>query len=968
MATPQQLMVAALEAGGSLRDVETIIRNTNSDADAILAELNIREPVRGRDVPVGEDLTADLSAISPVATEPQGVAAPGSMEEILVTASRVPQRDLAADMAITGDALSVAISGKQQPVVPGVPVVGPIREAGTDMLQANILAGVLTPEMQVAINDQDAKLESIYDRLEANMDKGAEQHKVLAEATAQQVKSKQTVDLQADQANLQAQKNVISVHKALGGHEAIIDRAEDQYEFEQQREVLGKDITEQMTQEYTHIGIIDDVINTLLVTPKASELRAVNREADLNISDTREATLTVQNATNTALNTREMITDATIVANQKILAAEGQIALVKAEREQNQSNAVTLRTLAGLADSKINALLKVEQLKATKAGTAAQRDRHRLALKADARAEKAADLDNKLDLIQLQRSEIQLSIEGDTIDAVTRSRLLALDQQEQDLRRGEIALTIDEATLQDNIDKSRLGVHTAATALQQARHTLDKDENMTPGQKKAQDLQLQSLEQALTIEEAKFEEWNDMQLIRQGTAAAQFKISNATATESELRAEAAVLMKAGKEQEALAKLEEAARVRGVVKEARVTSIADVVSFQDFILGPNNGFTPEEIEHGLAEGNKVIQTLRQLGAVSNATGAYALGAPGNYAAANANLVMLESAFPAGIDNTLPSVKALRDIRVLTAKEWSENPASPEATGDEVARELQFNRLAEEYVKDNSQMIVHGDTNNPFHPNTIPSYIQQASGEDREPGGFTDQPLTKILAESGQVDSNIPQIFEVGMANVQAGRITLDQHVAGILSLGQQIAVGNMSDHHGLSPMGAPNVTYVNMRLPKPRGFLSSMLDSSLSIFEDDPMVSTTAGVAGGLGATAAIASTSAATIGASVPLIGGAVAEGAVLAGSGAGFGTLTTLAGGGATVAGTGGTIVPILLAVGLSMAAAEGLGALATNDYVVVDITNEAAIRAYSVDMANSYSLGGGGNLTPESVQEGDE
>lgn len=650
-------------------------------------------------------------------------------------------------------------------------------------------------------------------KTQANTALGAEQAEVASSAIVAGIAAQQLITLTQDQAALQAQRDTQAVDRAAGGHDARVRRATDQFENEQELETLAAKRAEIHDEEHSGIFIIDAIINDFRSLSTDIDIQEVHRDQATSIAADKAATASVQRASQTNILVAETVTEGSIVANQKVIAATGAAQLYEVQLAQNQSNAVSLKTQLSASNAEMQLIMDGYSLLNSAENRKVQREGHQLQIAANERASALSVITLSRQAVELELARLRLKLEGGVVDTKISAQIRALEQQETNLLQSGIDLNISEATESARIEA--VGVALERSKVDLAAGELALEQEQDPTRKLAIEAQNQGLINRVEREEFEFQELKDTQAVRVARGQGQLDAQGQAATLADLSIQAAQ----GTLSAVLARAKEEQRVLTSSENTRLLNAQNIQGFQAFIGGKKAVETMDEIEQQLANNNPAYILMRQLGSAKGAKGEFVLAAPDQYALANERLAVFEGLYE--VPNTIKGVRILREVRNRVQKLHEKSAAN--VPTDQIGRDIQFNKLTGEYLEEINAEYVFGDGTNPIEPLTIPQYIDLSDPKS----GFVNQPLTKILNDKGQEDTNMNQIVSHGIVAMQGKALSLDQLVSGLVSLGSTIAVNNSTAQNGLAVIGAPYQERVNMRVLRPKGFAVSLIDTLLS---------------------------------------------------------------------------------------------------------------------------------------------
>lgn len=734
----------------------------------------------------------------------------------------------------------------------------------------------------------------ISDQLQANMEMGNQQAKALADAIITNVEADQTIALVADTAELKAQNRTIEVFQATGGHAAQVDRAKDAREFEIQLEALSERRADILDDEHVGIGIIDDVINGFRVQRTERKLETTIDQAVQNQQDIVNTTVTTQSAAQTNALVKQTVNEGTIAANQRKIAAAGDADLYRATLEQNASNAETLKTMLALSNQEMSNIMRGYELAGSVESRTLARERHALALREFTQTTALREISARRALIGEERERLQLQVDEGTADAKVKSQLLAVERSGIALEREVIALTIDDVTLENRIAASLLAREQAEVNLDAAKLALDRE--LDPKKEEALQAQLSATITAAERAEFEFEELQETADLRLAVKTGAKEAQDLNKIILAINARAATALEEGRTAEALAALEDARKARVDIAVVEADNAVTVQAYQSFIFGAHAVETSEVINSQLNSGNTLYALMRQLGSARGPNGEFILGT--TPAKADVNLILMEQ--HGVVSNDITGVRMLREVRNILQRQHEESPLT--VPTDEIARAIEFNATAREYMKDKGSEIVFGDATNPFQPPTIPQLTTLSPT-------LAAQPLfSDILMPEGNVDTNIDDIMAKGLVAMQANTISQEQVVEGIVAMGNTIGLNNNINHHGMATIGLPYISSVNMRVMRPRGFTASVLDTIQSSKPASFIAPIGAGLITGAGILAAPVS----------------------------------------------GGVSIPVALGLSAGVTATAAVALQESSDFITLNIADPVAVRQHLIAILSSSSLGG--------------
>jgi len=814
------------------------------------------------------------------------------------------------DLATTPN-LPAVIEAEQQAVIHSIPrlpapgVAGasqPAISPATGTVVAGSLVNGLPPAAAAALARSRELTGAIANQLQKNLGASASNADAMADAIAERIGADQIIALQTNTEDMKAQNQLIKVVRESTSSENQT-RLMDQL-HEQAQDV--QELLEEREQDAAEGGfgfLIKSALNKEIYgTPggaKDIEINAGLKQYQSTLAEIQGVTAATESFQLQNAATRELVTEGTIAADTRKIAATGQVELYKVTLEQNRSNAETLRTLLSVSSREMDLIMKGYQLVNSIEGQQIQRERHALDVQKFERQKVMDEVTAQRNKIALRRETLSLKVEQGLAPNKARIQELAINQAEVNLEREIIALTVDDETLNDRLAASKIARAQAETNLDTSLLAFEQAETAAVDADKLAVLRLQleadKVTAARTILEA--EEFEASAAIRlaqkEGALESQDlnnRIQRAVAEYTELVAE-------GKGEEALAVLEDAMNERADLATVKASHAENVAAYQSFIFGAHAVESLEVINSQLDNDNALYTLMRQLGSARGPNGEFMIGV--TPARSEANLTLMEGA--GVISNKIPGVRIIREIRAIIQKQDEENPALPQ---DEISRASRFNAATTKYMQEQEAEIVFGDTTNPLQPPTIPQLVELSPTLAKQPL-FSD-----VLTPSGNVDTNIDTIFAKALQAMSTDIISQEEAVEGVVALGNTIGLNNNVNHHGMQTIGLPYVTTVNMRVMRPRGFGASLLDT--------------------------ISGSTAARVAAPVGL--GIITAGLVAA-SPISLGTsLYPAAITGTAVAGT----------------AAAGTAALGSSDFITLNLVDPVAVRQHMIAILSSSTLGG--------------
>ena len=678
----------------------------------------------------------------------------------------------------------------------------------------------ITPSLPADVVDAIARSTAlaadISKQLQANMDMGNEQADALADAIVTNVEADQIIALVADTADLKAENRTDEIFEALGGHAAQVDRAKDAREFEIQLEALSEKRADILDDKHVGISIIDDVINGFRVQKTEAALEITAQQAAQNQQDIVNATATTQAASQTNALVKQTANEGTIAANQRKIASAGQSELYNATLVQNRSNAETLKTVLSVSDREMGNIMRGYELAGSIENRQIARERHELALSKFVQDTAFSEISARRNIIGLERDRLQLRVDEGTVDAKIQSQLVALERAEVGLDREIIALTVDDTTLDDRLAASIIARRQAEVNLDASALALDREQDP------AKEAALQAINAAAITasERAEFEfnelqETSDLRLAQKTGAVRAQELNNEILG---INARAAKLLEAGRTTEALALLDDARKKRVDTAVVKADNAATVQAYQSFIFGAHAVETSEVINSQLDSGNTLYALMRQLGSARGPNGEFILGT--TPAKANTNLTLMEQ--HGIISNDIAGIKILREVRSVLQRKHEEEPHL--VPTDDIGRAIEFNATARKYMEDKGTEIVFGDVTNPLQPPTIPQMAELSPT-------LAQQPLfSEVLTPENNEDTNVDTIIAKGIVAMQAGTLSQEQVIEGIVAMGNVIALNSNINHHGMQTVGLPYISSVNMRVMKPK-VLTSIFTTNITSLQD-----------------------------------------------------------------------------------------------------------------------------------------
>ena len=738
---------------------------------------------------------------------------------------------------------------------------------------SSIIEGVVLPPEVIAVQDANANRvavsSAVSDELRTEKNQSQAQADAVSNALTSAASDAKAAATFENTQQVQMENAVLDVFSASGGAAAQV---EHQIKLRQSNEAVNQltaEVAAIQSREHTGIDIIDVIVNDFASLQEQVMLENAVQRRNLLVQGEQAVTQATSNAGANLALTRKTANQATLAANTSELNLKFSRDAWQVGKEQRQANAAFLTSQLTLA---------------------------------------GAQLDAAVSNLGIARNEEQ--------------RAMQRTEYERRAEMSDIALESESLRLAEQLATSDTRVEGALTSLSQAKIELEAsqqalDDSKTPEARAAVLATYNS--KVLALEEQQ-DRYDYFLSTRDATAAAVEANANAAQSNARLAqlqveyTEAVQKSEIDKAQALNAEILKETETRAL---SRAKSVSDVQEAQQFLFKSMD--IPADIEGRLDAGDAGYELLRRLGALSEPNGQMYLGiTPSD---SYKNFVNLEGAFGSGtVNRDLTGVKILLDVKQQQELMWQEDPTSVPA--DEAAADIQFDKLVNEAVANMAKQIVPGDSTNVLQPKTIPELevlTQPADGSAPAPGSLPTQPLFKLLQENGQVATDMIEISKTGLAAVVAERITLDQLIDGVHTIGQVTALDNNINNHGLASIGLPNVTPVRMRMPRPRGYVASLFDEVLSGVSDAALPSA------GVGAV-----TAAKVLGPAAFTPAGAATVGVAALGTG-----------------------------ITSSILGSYGKG----SDFVIVDISDKTAVTQYYLSAMSSTTIGG--QSTPEFVEE---
>jgi hypothetical protein len=487
MATTEQVMAKALEEGASLRDVETVVRTTNGIdiAAELLSALNIQEPIKGRaGVPVGEDLTADLTAPGSVAggsVPTRGVALPGSMENTLVTAPRIPNTTTTAEvMGIADVAVMQDMTTRQQAITPGVPMISsptiPISNTTPGSGMANIAS-------QFA-RQQESSAEYISQLL-ADKDLAAEQTDIIVSSLGDAAVAQGTIALQKDTAALQVQNTSIAALDAAGGTKAQVAFMETLKADNKRVIAKSAELQDIMDDEITGIQFVDGIVNSFRSFQTDMELDIAETQQRNTLNSIKAVQAGTESVQATALAAAETINEGVIEANQSMILASARSQAATAVLDGVQNNSTNMRTILAADAQSMNNLVRFQELENSAENRVFRDKEFQLRLQDFAERQENNLLNRQLTEIKVQQTSLDLAIKSESAPDIISARRSAADQAITNLSSSRLALAEGVATSTARVDALLANSESAVTARDAAQFAFDNAKEDRPEQKEA---------------------------------------------------------------------------------------------------------------------------------------------------------------------------------------------------------------------------------------------------------------------------------------------------------------------------------------------------------------------------------------------------------------------------------------------------------------------------------------------------
>lgn len=241
--------------------------------------------------------------------------------------------------------------------------------AQVDAISSNLLA------VQEAIAASTEKSVANIKRAEQSMQDANSATQVIQESITDITAASQTAALAADTASLKAQNHTIDVFEAGGGTENQMLLQQTLAEEQARLAELRDKKTDIMNDEFTGIGLIDNIVNGFRSVQVDAEIETVSAEVQGTANQIQQATAATESFARQNALTKKTLNEGVIAANQDKLAAQGALQASEAELQTLNSNARALTNLAQADRVHVDNLMSAYRLENEAENRAVQREK-----------------------------------------------------------------------------------------------------------------------------------------------------------------------------------------------------------------------------------------------------------------------------------------------------------------------------------------------------------------------------------------------------------------------------------------------------------------------------------------------------------------------------------------------------------------------------------------------------------------
>ena len=217
-------------------------------------------------------------------------------------------------------------------------------------------------DIEAAMLESNEQLAAAKSQLQASTAKSDASLATLENTIPEAAKAQQSIQLQADNARLEAQNNVINAFQAAGGVEQQTKLIKELSSDQDKVRSLEAEREKILAREPTGIQLFDGIINTFGSVSTELKLDAARSEVNSSAQNFAQHGAIVESVYNTSVKTMETLNAGTINANQTLIAAEATEKLANQQLKTLQSNADNMIRLYQMDAKSVSNLVGLVQL------------------------------------------------------------------------------------------------------------------------------------------------------------------------------------------------------------------------------------------------------------------------------------------------------------------------------------------------------------------------------------------------------------------------------------------------------------------------------------------------------------------------------------------------------------------------------------------------------------------------------
>ena len=261
-------------------------------------------------------------------------------------------------------------------------------------------------DIEAAMLESNEQLAAAKSQLQASTAKSDASLATLENTIPEAAKAQQSIDLQADNARLEAQNNVINAFQAAGGVEQQTKLIKELSSDQDKVRSLEAEREKILAREPTGIQLFDGIINTFGSVSTELKLDAARSEVNSSAQNFAQHGAIVESVYNTSVKTMETLNAGTINANQTLIAAEATEKLANQQLKTLQSNADNMIRLYQMDAKSVSNLVGLVQLE----GEAQARELSKQSMEI-----RLQELEHKKELLPVQLEQARTNLESSNL-------------------------------------------------------------------------------------------------------------------------------------------------------------------------------------------------------------------------------------------------------------------------------------------------------------------------------------------------------------------------------------------------------------------------------------------------------------------------------------------------------------------------------------------------------------------------